>query len=48
MNILYSIKELYNLYLEEKETPQIMEVKDNKLDFDLDNEDGPADPYLEL
>jgi len=46
MNTLDPIEELYNLYLEE--TPWITEVKDDRLDFDLDNEDRLADLYLEL
>jgi len=32
------------MYLEEEDTPRVVEV----LDLDLDLEDGPADPYLEL
>jgi len=48
MNTLDPIKELYNLYSEEETFPQIVEVRDNRLDFDSDLEDGPADPYLDL
>ena len=32
----------------EKRPPHIVEVLDNGLGFDLDLEDGPANPYLEL
>ena len=32
MNTLDPIEELYNMYLEEEETPWIMEVVDNGLD----------------
>jgi len=48
MNALDPIEELYNMYLEEEESPQITEVVDNGLDRDLDLEDRPADLYLEL
>jgi len=34
--------------LEEENIPKIVEVINNKLDFDLDLEDRPANPYLEL
>jgi len=36
------------MYLEEKEAPRIVEVADDGLDFNLDNENRPVDPYLEL
>jgi len=36
------------MYLEEKDSPKIVEVFDNGLDLDPDLEDRPADPYLEL
>jgi len=36
------------MYSEEEETPRIVEVEDDRLGFDLDLEDGPADPYLKL
>ena len=48
MNQLDLIEELYNMYSEEGETPRIVEVVDDGLDFDLDNENRPADPYLKL
>ena len=35
------------MYSEEKDTPRIVEVVDDGLDFDLDVE-GPADPYMDL
>ena len=36
------------MYLEDEETPQIMEVMDNGLDMDSDLEDRPSDLYLKL
>jgi len=36
------------MYSEEKDTPRIVEVIDNRLDFDLDIGDRPANLYLEL
>ena len=36
------------MYSEEKNSPKTVEVLDNRLDFNLDNEDRPADSYLEL
>jgi len=47
MNQLDPIKELYNMYSEEEDTPRIVEVGNDNLDFDLDIE-GPADPYMDL
>ena len=47
MNRLDPIEELYNMYSEEEDTPRIVEVKDNGLDFVLDIE-GPTDPYMDL
>jgi len=47
MNRLDPIEELYNMYSEEEDTPRIVEVVDNRLDFDSDVE-GPADPYMDL
>ena len=47
MNRLDPIEELYNMYLEEEDTPRIVEVENDDLDFDLDIE-GPADPYMDL
>jgi len=47
MNQLDPIEELYDMYLEEENTPGIVEVVDDRLDFDSDVE-GPADPYMDL
>jgi len=47
MNRLDPIEELYNMYSEEEDTPRIVEVIDNGLDFDSDVE-GLADPYMDL
>ena len=47
MNQLDPIKELYDMYSEEEDTPRIVELGDNGLDLDLDIE-GPADPYIDL
>jgi len=47
MNRLDPIEELYDMYLEEKDTPRIVELRDNGLDFVLDVE-GPASPYMDL
>jgi len=47
MNRLDPIEELYNMYSEEEDTPRIVEVVDDGLDFDSDVE-GPADPYMDL
>ena len=47
MNRLDPIEELYNMYLEEENTPRIVEVVDDGLDFDSDVE-GLADPYMDL
>jgi len=44
MNRLDPIKELYDMYSEEKDTPGIVELKDNDLDLDLDVK-GLANPY---
>jgi len=35
------------MYLEEEDTPRIVELEDNRLDFVLDVE-GPADSYMDL
>ena len=35
------------MYLEEEDTPRIVELKNNNLDLNLDVE-GPADPYIDL
>jgi len=47
MNRLDPIEELYDMYLEEEDTPRIVEVVDDGLDFDSDVE-GPANPYMDL
>ena len=47
MNRLDPIKELYEMYSEEENTPRIVEIGDNELDFVLDIE-RPADPYTDL
>jgi len=36
------------MYLEEEGALRIVEVADNRLDFNSDNENRPADLYLEL
>jgi len=36
------------MYLEEENSPKIVEVLKNRLDLDLDKKVGLADPYLEL
>ena len=35
------------MYLEEEDTPRIVEIEDNGLDF-LSDIDEPADPYMDL
>jgi len=47
MNRLDPIEELYDMYSEEEDTPRIIEIEDNGLDFVLDIE-GPADPYMDV
>jgi len=47
MNQLDPIKELYDMYLEKEDTPRIVEIEDDGLDFVSDVE-GPADPYMDL
>jgi len=47
MNWLNLIEELYNLYSEE-ESPRIVEVAGDDMDFDLDIENRLVDLYLEL
>ena len=47
MNRLDPIEELYNMYSEEEDTPRIVEIEDDGLDF-LSDVDGPADPYIDL
>jgi len=46
-NQLDPIEELYDMYLEEEDTPRIVELVDDGLDFDSDVE-GPAGPYMDL
>ena len=46
MKQLDPIKELYNLYSEEEDSPRIIELGNADLDFGLKG--GPADPDLEL
>ena len=46
-NRLDPIEELYNMYSEEEDTPRIVEVVDDGLDFDSDIE-GLANPYMDL
>jgi len=41
MNQLDPIEELYDMYLEEEDTPRIVELKDNDLDF-VSDINGPA------
>jgi len=48
MNWLDPIEKLYNMYSEEEESPRIVKVVDNSLDFDSDKEDRLADLYLKL
>jgi len=48
MSQLDPIKELYDMYLEEEKPPRIVKVTADDWDFNLDNEDRLADPYLEL
>ena len=47
MNRLDPIEELYDMYSEEENTPRIVELVDDELDFISDAE-GPADPYMDL
>ena len=47
MNWLDPIEELYNMYSEEEDTPRIVELVDDDLDFISDAE-GPMDPYMDL
>jgi len=47
MNQLDPIEELYNMYSEEEDTPRIVEIEDDGLDF-VSNAEGPADPYMDL
>jgi len=47
-NQLDPIKELYDMYSEEENTPRIIEVEGDGLGMDSDLKDGPVDPYLKL
>ena len=47
INQLDPIEELYDMYLEEKDTLKIVEVENNDLDFVSDIEEL-ADPYMDL
>ena len=47
MNRLDPIEELYDMYLEEEDTPRIVEIEDDGLDFVLDV-GGLTDPYMDL
>ena len=47
MNRLDPIEELYDMYLEEKDTPKIVEIEDDGLDFVSDIE-RLANPYMDL
>ena len=47
MNQLDPIEELYNIYLEEEDTPKIVEIEDDGMDFVSDIEEL-ADPYMDL
>jgi len=47
INQLDPIEELYDMYSEEEDTPRIVELVDNGLDF-LSDVDGLANPYMDL
>jgi len=47
MNRLDPIEKLYDMYSEEEDTPRIVEIEDDGLDFVSDVE-GPADLYMDL
>ena len=47
MNRLDPIEELYDMYLEEEDTPRIVEIEDDELDFISDIE-RLVDPYMDL
>ena len=42
------MRKLYDMYLEEEKAPRIVEIADNKLGFNLDIKNRPANLYLEL
>jgi len=48
MKQLDPIEELYNMYLEEEDTPRIVEVAADNTDLESDLGDGLANLYLEL
>jgi len=48
MNTFDPIEELYDLYSDKEETPQITEVLDGRGRLDLDLENRPLDLYLRL
>ena len=48
MNQLDPIEELYNMYLNKEETPRIVEVMGDDLNFHSNLENGLVDPYLKL
>ena len=48
MKQLDPIEELYDMYLEEKDSPRIVEVVEDDPDFNLDLEDRLVDLYLKL
>jgi len=47
MNRLDPIEELYDMYSEEEDTPRIVKIEDDGLDFVLDIE-GPTNPYMDF
>jgi len=47
MNRLDPIKELYDMYSEEEDTPRIIEIEDDRLNLVSDAEE-PANPYMDL
>jgi len=47
MNWLDPIKELYGIYSEKEDTPKIVEMEDDRLDFVSDIK-RPANPYMDL
>jgi len=48
INALDPVEELYDLYSDKEASPCIVEIGDNRLGFNLDIGNGPADLYLEL
>ena len=48
MKQLDPIEELYDMYLEEEDSPRIVEIMDDDLGMDLDLGDRPVDPHLVL